>query len=54
MSDGAPQRLVSLVPSTTESVCAFGRGNRLVGCTRYCTEPSAGLARRLRAQLAGG
>lgn len=44
MSAGAPQRLVSLVPSTTESVCAFGLAARLVGCTRYCTEPSADLA----------
>lgn len=44
MSADAPQRLVSLVPSTTESVCAFGRGDRLVGCTRYCTEPAAALA----------
>ena len=39
-----PQRLVSLVPSTTESVCAFGAGDRLVGCTRYCTHPPAVLA----------
>lgn len=38
------QRLVSLVPSTTESVCAFGAGDRLVGCTRYCTHPPAALA----------
>jgi ABC-type Fe3+-hydroxamate transport system substrate-binding protein len=36
----APARIVSLVPSTTESVCAFGASARLVGCTRYCTEPS--------------
>lgn len=34
-----PRRLVSLVPSTTESVCAFGARDRLVGCTRYCTHP---------------
>ncbi len=43
-----PQRLVSLMPSTTESVCAFGAGDRLVGCTRYCTHPPdrlAGVAR---------
>lgn len=38
------RRLVSLVPSTTESVCAFGAGDRLVGCTRYCTHPPAALA----------
>jgi len=40
----APQRIVSLVPSTTESVVALGAGARLVGCTRYCTEPAAALA----------
>jgi len=32
------------VPSTTETVCELGAGTRLVGCTRYCTEPAAGLA----------
>ncbi|MFN3241734.1 MAG: helical backbone metal receptor [Planctomycetota bacterium] len=40
----APQRIVSLVPSTTESVCELGATDRLVGCTRYCTEPAAHLA----------
>lgn len=35
---------MSLVPSTTESVCELGAGNRLVACTRYCTEPAAQLA----------
>ncbi len=39
-----PQRIVSLVPSTTESVVALGRGTALAGCTRYCTEPAAALA----------
>ena len=34
-----PRRMVSLVPSLTELVCALGRGDRLVGVTRYCTEP---------------
>lgn len=43
-----PTRLVSLVPSTTESVCAFGAGDRLVGCTRYCTHPPAALAGLVR------
>lgn len=43
-----PARIVSLVPSTTESLCALGLGRRLVACTRYCEEPAdelAGLAR---------
>ena len=39
----APRRIVSLVPSMTESVCAMGAAERLVGCTRYCTEPGAAL-----------
>lgn len=44
--DGAPPaRIVSLVPSTTESVCVLGAAERLVGCTRYCTEPRAATAR---------
>ncbi|MFK7741734.1 MAG: helical backbone metal receptor [Planctomycetota bacterium] len=39
-------RIVSLVPSTTESVCELGAGAQLVGRTRYCTEPAtvAGVA----------
>jgi ABC-type Fe3+-hydroxamate transport system substrate-binding protein len=35
---------VSLVPSLTEALFAFGAGDRVVGCTRYCTEPSEGTA----------
>jgi ABC-type Fe3+-hydroxamate transport system substrate-binding protein len=38
---GAPQRIVSLVPSLTEVVCALGAAARLVGVTRYCTDPAA-------------
>jgi len=34
-----PRRIVSLVPSLTELVCALGRGDRLVGVTRFCTDP---------------
>jgi len=36
-----PQRIVSLVPSLTELVCWLGRGDALVGRTRFCTEPSS-------------
>jgi iron complex transport system substrate-binding protein len=43
-----PQRIVSLVPSTTESVCAFGAAERLVGCTRYCEHPASALANVVR------
>lgn len=34
------ERVVSLVPSDTESLFALGLGDRVVGRTRYCTEPS--------------
>jgi ABC-type Fe3+-hydroxamate transport system substrate-binding protein len=35
-----PRRIVSLVPSVTELVCGLGQATSLIGCTRYCTEPS--------------
>jgi ABC-type Fe3+-hydroxamate transport system substrate-binding protein len=35
-----PRRIVSLVPSLSELVCVLGGADRLVGVTRYCTEPS--------------
>ncbi|MDP8951225.1 MAG: helical backbone metal receptor [Actinomycetota bacterium] len=35
----APERIVSLVPSLTEALFAFGVGERVVGRTRYCTQP---------------
>jgi ABC-type Fe3+-hydroxamate transport system substrate-binding protein len=35
-----PRRLVSLLPSETDNVMALGAGDRLVGRTSYCTEPS--------------
>jgi ABC-type Fe3+-hydroxamate transport system substrate-binding protein len=39
-----PNRVVSLVPSLTESVVFLGAGQRLVGRTRYCVEPAGALA----------
>lgn len=39
-----PRRLVSLVPSITEILFDFGRGEQVVGLTDYCTEPAAGVA----------
>lgn len=34
-----PRRIVSLVPSETETLFALGLGDRVVGRTRYCEEP---------------
>src|SRR5438046_8184443 len=39
---GAPRRrIVSLIPSTTEALCALGLADALVGVTVYCREPAA-------------
>jgi iron complex transport system substrate-binding protein len=35
-----PQRIVSLLPSLTECVCALGACNRLVGTDRFSNEPA--------------
>ena len=34
-----PMRIVSLVPSDTDTLFAIGAGERVVGRTRYCVEP---------------
>ncbi len=36
-----PRRVVSLVPSVTESLFDLGLGGRLVGVTEYCVHPAA-------------
>jgi ABC-type hemin transport system substrate-binding protein len=41
----AARRIVSLVPSLTETFFALGRADRLVGVTRYCTEPAGAVER---------
>ncbi|MFM9879979.1 MAG: ABC transporter substrate-binding protein [Burkholderiaceae bacterium] len=46
-----PQRIVSLLPSLTESVCALGACQRLVGVDRYSNFPAS--VRRLP-QVGGG
>jgi ABC-type Fe3+-hydroxamate transport system substrate-binding protein len=38
-------RIVSLCPSTTESLVALGLGDRIVGVTRYCVRPREVTAR---------
>jgi ABC-type hemin transport system substrate-binding protein len=40
-----PQRIISLVPSITETLFALGVGERVVGVTDYCTHPPEGVAR---------
>jgi iron complex transport system substrate-binding protein len=49
--DRPPQRIVSLLPSLSETVCALGQCQRLVGVDRYSTYPDS-----LRAlpQVGGG
>lgn len=37
--DKPPQRIVSLLPSLTETVCALGQCDRLVGVDRYSNDP---------------
>ena len=37
----APQRIVSLSPSTTELMFAIGAGSQLVGATEHCNYPAA-------------
>jgi ABC-type Fe3+-hydroxamate transport system substrate-binding protein len=41
----APRRIVSLVPSLTETLFALGVGERVVGRTRYCTQPPGAVGR---------
>ncbi len=47
----SPQRIVSLLPSLTETVCELGQCNRLVGVDRYSNYPAQ--VRSLR-QTGGG
>jgi ABC-type Fe3+-hydroxamate transport system substrate-binding protein len=40
-TDRPRRRIVSLIPSTTETLCALGLADALVGVTVYCREPAA-------------
>jgi ABC-type Fe3+-hydroxamate transport system substrate-binding protein len=42
--ENPPHRIVSLVPSWTETLFALGVGANVVGVTRFCVEPAAGVA----------
>ncbi|MHC4846683.1 MAG: helical backbone metal receptor [Planctomycetota bacterium] len=37
--EGTPRRIVSLVPSTTETLADLGLSDQVVGRTRYCVHP---------------
>ena len=39
-----PRRIISLVPSWTETLFAMGMGNEVVGVTKFCVEPADGVA----------
>jgi ABC-type Fe3+-hydroxamate transport system substrate-binding protein len=43
-----PERIVSLVPSLTEALFAFGLERQIVGVTRFCVEPREGVADKTR------
>jgi ABC-type Fe3+-hydroxamate transport system substrate-binding protein len=43
-----PRRIVSLVPSITETLCHLGLADALVGVTVYCVEPREVVSRRTR------
>lgn len=51
MLDRTPRRIVSLLPSLTETVCALGECARLVGVDRYSNHPASV---RSLPQLGGG
>ena len=44
----APRRIVSLIPSITETLFALGLDEAIVGVTVYCVEPRAGVARKTK------
>ncbi|MBN2658377.1 MAG: cobalamin-binding protein [Spirochaetales bacterium] len=42
-----PQRIISLSPSTTETLFAIGAGDQVVGVTSYCNYPSEAATREI-------
>lgn len=43
VTTGTPQRIISLAPSITETLFAFGLGRNVVGVTTYCKYPDSAL-----------
>lgn len=41
--DSAPQRVVSLIPSMTETLFELNIGDRMIACTDYCIHPASKL-----------
>jgi len=41
-----PQRIISLVPSLTEALFAFGLDDEIVGITKFCVEPREAVSRK--------
>ncbi len=44
----APRRIVSLVPSITETLFTLGLDDAIVGVTVYCVEPRQGVRRKIK------
>lgn len=43
-----PRRIVSLVPSITETLFALGLGARILGVTEFCVHPASGVRSKVR------
>jgi ABC-type Fe3+-hydroxamate transport system substrate-binding protein len=43
-----PERIISLVPSLTEALFAFGLEQEIMGVTRFCVEPRRGVSGKTR------
>lgn len=43
-----PRRIVSLVPSITETLFAFGAGEAVAGVTKFCVEPAEAVAAKAK------
>lgn len=41
-------RIVSLIPSITETLFTLGAGDRVVGVSKFCTEPPDGVATKTK------
>ena len=46
--EGPARRVVSLIPSITETLFSLGAGDRVVGVSRFCIEPPEGVATKTK------